>query len=194
MRAALRLLLLAGIAPALLVGAGAYNAARTDARAIAVAVVSDSDAYLSVAANGAHAYDCVVSEAAGKLAITLGALDAGCASAGAGAGINAGDGADAAKRSRYAFHDLLVVTNKGTRALDLWVNATVDANGAGATIEAAKEATTGQMTDADYAASTATPLALAVGGVAYVGVRVDSGTTTAGTDVTGTLTLTARSA
>lgn len=192
MRVALRLLLLAGLAPALLVGAGAYNAAQTDARAIGVSVVTDSTAYLSVAANGAHAYDCLVDEIGGRLAITLGALDGTCASTGAGAGINEGDGSNAAKLSRYALHDLLVVANKGTRTVSLWVNATADANAAGALLEAAKESTTGQMTDGDYAAASATPLTLTVGSVAYVGVRVTSGTTTAGTDVTGTLTIVGR--
>lgn len=193
MRVALRLLLLAGIAPALLVGAGAYNAAQTSARAIGAEVVTDATSYLSVTANGAHAYDCLVSQTAGRLAIALDALD-GCDVAGGGAGISAGDGSDATKYSRYAFHDLLVVTNKGTRPVNLWVNASVATGGSGALIEAAKEATTGQMTDADYAATSATALPLAVGGVAYVGVRVKSGTTTAGTDITGTLTLVGRGA
>lgn len=194
MRVALRMLLFAGVVPALLVGAGAYNAAQTGARAIGVSVVTDATSYLAVAANGAHAYDCLVSETAGRLAIALDALDTGCASAGAGSGINGGDGSDAAKSSRYAFHDLLVVTNKGTRAVLLWANASVATGGSGALLEAAKEATTGQMTDADYAASSATPLHLAVGGVAYVGVRVTSGATTAGGDITGTLSLVGRGA
>jgi len=190
-RAAVWALVLAALAPAALLGASAYEAAQLEARGVVVEVVADAAAYLAVAANGDHAYDCLVAEQDGRLVITIGALT-GCADPGAGTGINAGDGSDAAKWSRYAFHDLLVATNKGTTTALLWVNATTDANAAGALLDTAKEASAGTMTDADYAATSATPLTLAVGESAFVGLRAISGTLTAGNFVEGTLTIVSR--
>lgn len=193
MRLALRLLLLAGLAPVLFLGAGAYQAAELEGRSIGVSIVTDGVAYLAVSANPAHAYDCLVSTVDGKVSVAIDALDAGCASAGAGLGIPAGDGSTAAKYSRYAFHDLLLVTNKGTRAIKVWVNATTETNANGAVLDVAKKATSATMVDADYAASSATSLDLAVGASGYVGIRANSGTMTAG-QLDGTIVVTGRGA
>lgn len=195
MRPALRLLLLAGMLPALFVGASAYQSSQLAPRGVAVQVVGDATAYLGVAATPAHAYACLVTQdPSGSVVVRIDGLEAGCAVAGSGAGINAGDGATAAKYSRYAFHDLLRLTNKGTQSIRVWVNATTDANGAGALVEAARKTTAGAMTDADYSANAAAPITIAVGSHAYVGVRVKSGTLVAGNSVDGALVLETRRA
>lgn len=189
MRLGLRLLMLAGLIPAMLVGASAFDRAAGIERGVSVSVVGDAAAYLSVQANSASPHDCFVSESGstGKITISFSATSASCGSNGGGTGVNAAWGTGAGNFTRYGFHDLLLVTNKGTRTVSLWANATSSAG----TVDVAKKATSGQMTPSDYAETSATPLSLAVGGTAYLGVRVNTTTLQSGS-VTGTLEVVAR--
>lgn len=190
-RRAFSLLALAALALAGLQAASAYNRADVAPRAVTASVVADSAAYLALAKNGASPHRCFVSESGttGRLSISFGATT-GCGSDGGGTGINAGSASDAAKRGRYAFHDLLLVTNKGTKTVKVWANATTS-SGSSSLLEVAKKTASGAMADADYAASSATALTLAPGATAYVGVRATSGTLTSGS-VTGSITVEGR--
>lgn len=191
MRLAVLLLAAAGLAPALIAGAGAFNAGSVAARTIQVSIATDANAYLSLAANAASPHDCFVDvSAGGKASITFDTVAAGC-SEGTGTGIAQGDGSDAAKYSRFAFHDILTVTNKGTKPILFWVNATTTSAG-GSSIEVAKRPTSGAMSDGDYAATSATSETLAVGAIGYVGVRVKTGTLISGNNVQGAVSIDAR--
>lgn len=192
MRVALLLCCLAGLVPLGLVGAGAFNYAEVSPRTVSVTLATDADAYLALSANAASPHDCFVTvSAGGKASVSFDAVDAGC-SAGTGAGIAQGDGSTGSKYSRYAFHDILKVTNKGTRPLLLWANASTTSGGS-SLVEVAKRSAAGAMSDGDYVTSSATPLdPLTVGSTAYLGIRVKSGTLTSGNDVLGTITIEAR--
>ncbi|HET6403480.1 MAG TPA: hypothetical protein VFH78_02435 [Candidatus Thermoplasmatota archaeon] len=161
-------------------------------RGIGVSIVGDAAAYLEVKArDGPH--KCFVDvDGRGKLSILFDSASA-CPAGGLGTGINAGDGS-ASSWSRYAFHDILQITNKAPHPLHLWVNATsATAQSHGSAIEVALKTATGQMTDADYAASRALASAdLPVGATAYLGVRVKSGTHASGSGVSGSIALEAR--
>lgn len=185
MRLALRAVVAVGLLLALLSGTSAFNFGSSTGRAISVDIVGDASAYLALAANTASPHDCFVSESGttGKLSVSFAAAS-GCDAAGAGTGVNAGLGSDSAKFTRYAFHDLLLVTNKGTNSILLWVNATSTTG----TLDVAKKTSSGAMTDADYAASSATSVSLTVGSTAYVGLRVNTTTLSSG-NVAGTVAL-----
>lgn len=198
MRLAVRLLCVAALIPAFALASSAFSYAETGARAITVALVGDAAAYLAIEANSASPFDCVVTEQTspasenGKLKIDLSALSGTCSGNGGGTGINAGGGGS--KSVRYAFHDLLQVTNKGTNSVLVWVNSTPNSGSSGASVHVAKHASTGQMTDSDslYMASNPASVALGVGEDLFVGVRVMPGTLTSGT-ISGTVDLVARS-
>lgn len=196
MRVALRLLVAVGLLPLLLAGSAAFNAGTTGGRGVTVNIVGDSAAYLAVLPNGDSPHACFVTEQSspasesGKIKIDFGSA-AGCAAGGAGTGVNAGD--SASKRVRYAFHDLLLITNKGTRTILVWVNATTSPPDSGQAIHVAKNTLANQMTDSDtlYKASNPDSVSLAVGASAYVGVRIKTGTVSSGS-ITGTVEIDAR--
>lgn len=191
MRLALKLFVLAALVPSLVLGSAAFSKGSTGGRTITVDVVGDAAAYLAVVANPSSPHTCFAPEQtspsteSGKLKIDFGSA-ASCAG-GTGTGVNAGD--SGGKRVRYAFHDLLKVTNKGTRTILVWVNATTTTTSSGQVIHVAKSATTGQMTDSDslYSATSATPLTLTVGSSGYVGVRLKTGSLASGS-IAGTVT------
>lgn len=189
MRLALRLLIVAGLVPVLIGGTAAFGAVQVSPRSIGATVTGDASAYLALAANSASPHRCFVSESGttGKLSISFAATTADCGANGGGLGINAASSAVAGNFTRYAFHDILQVTNKGLTTLNLWVNASSTTG----TLDVAKKATTSSMTDADYAGTTSDSLTLAVGSSAYVGIRVNTTTLTSGS-VTGTVHFVAR--
>lgn len=187
MRGALWGMVLVALALSVSLGSSAFNYATT-ARAVQVVVAGDAAAYLGIAAMSDSPHRCFVDTADGKLSITFDTPSTGCG-AGTGTGINAGDGSTSGKYSRYAFHDILQLTNKGQTTLFLWVNATTD-TGSESALDVALEPSAGQMTDAKY--STAEALTgWTIGSNAYVGVRVKSGMLSSGS-VTGTLSVEAR--
>lgn len=187
MRLALRLLIAAALVPSLFLGATAFNAAQSGGRVVTVDLVNDALAYLTLQANPSSPHACFVDASTGAAQISFGS-SAGCG--GTGSGVNPGD--SASKRVRYAFHDMLKVTNKGTRDVVLWVNASPP-GGSGQAIQVAKAATTGQMSDSDedYYESSSTGIPLALGNSAYVGVRIKTGSVSSGS-ITGTVTVDAR--
>ncbi|GEM_PF-3235276 len=190
MRRALQLLLAAALLVAGAASSSAFNREKAS-RNVTVNLVGDGSGYLAVAANPSSPHKCFVSTSNGRTLLSFGAIGATCSSQGAGNGVNSGDGATGAQHSRYAFHDLLLVTNEGTKRVVLWVNATTSSGGS-SRVDVAMKASSGAMSDSDYATSLATPITLTTGSSAYVGVRVDTGSLGAGSSVFGNLTLEAR--
>lgn len=186
MRRALWAIILVALATSYTLGASAFNYSTT-ARAVSVTIAGDSAAYLAVAANGASPHRCFVDTTNGKISILFDTPSAGCG-AGTGTGINPGDGSTSGRYSRYAFHDLLVITNKAPHAIVVWVNTT--ALGSESALDVALETASGQMTDAKYS-NAETVSGLSVGATTYLGVRVKSGTLSSGS-VTSSISLEAR--
>lgn len=189
MRAAVQVTLAAALVVGGILASTAFSRA-TQTRDVTVRLVGDASAYLKLAANPSSPHKCFVATTNGVTSIGFASIGATCASQGAGTGLNPGDGATGASHARYAFHDLLLVTNQGTKSVLLWVNATTSSAGSSSVLAAGKT-TAGGMTDADYAASLG-PYTLATGASLYLGVRVDTGSLAAGSHVFGNLTLTAR--
>lgn len=191
MRLALRLLVAAAFVPAFAVGTAAFSTTQPAGnmpRSFGAVVTGDAASYLALASNPSHPYACMVSESGttGKLSISFAATSGACAGNGGGSGINAGDGS-APKYARYAFHDLLLATNKGTKSVLLWVNASSTSG----QVDVAKAASSGGMTDASYATTSGTSLSLGVGASGYIGVRVNTQTLASGT-VNGQMEVVAR--
>lgn len=182
------------VAACLLASAGlaasAFTSADLEPRAVVVSVVADADAYVSAKANPATPHACFVDVAAGKLSLGFDATGPSCTFDGGGAGINGGDGSDAAKYGRYAFHDLLLVTNQGMNTVRVWINATTTST-LDSALTVAGELGPRAMTDADYSAAVG-PFTLAPGEDVYVGVRVHSGKLQSSSSVTGAITIEAR--
>ncbi|HVL46926.1 MAG TPA: hypothetical protein VM889_00035 [Candidatus Thermoplasmatota archaeon] len=164
--------------------ADAFNRAEAAPRAIGVEVVGDAAAYLSIAAYAPNPHACVVTTSGGIIAIAF----SDCMSGG-GTGMNPGSDADAGNRTTYWFHDLLVVTNKGTKPILVWVNATTTSAG-GSAVTVGRHADPGQMTTGLYSASSGA-MSLAAGHDLFVGVGLHGGSL-AGGSVTGALRFTAR--
>jgi hypothetical protein len=177
----------AALAVAGIFSSAAFNDASGATRRVTIAMVGDSAAYLKLAGNGAHA--CIVQQDAttGKASLSFGAVS-GCASGGAGLGINAGSGA---KYARYAFHDVVKITNAGQKTVKVWVNATTTTAGAN-WINVAKSAAALTMTESDYYNASSTSISLVSTGSLYVGVRLNT-TLAAGNALAGTVTVDARS-
>lgn len=188
MRSAVKILILLALLPAIAVGSSAFNRAALEPRSIVTAIVDDDVAYLKLAGYGRHA--CFVSMLSnGSAEIHFDNPTTGCYAIGDGQGVNAGSGS---RYSRYAFHDVLSITNAGGKDIFVWVNVTTS-SASGSAVEVAKKDTPASMADSDYYASTsATALTIPVGDAGYVGARVKGGTLTAGNDVTGWVTIVAR--
>lgn len=191
MRAGVQAFLLAGLGLSALLASSAFTY-NDMPRPVTVTVAGDGAGYLRLAANPSSPHDCFVDETAGEVSITFDATDAGCGGNGGGTGVNPGDGSDAGRYARYAFHDVLVVKNQGIRTVRVWANATT-ASGGGSSVLVAKEADAGQMAEPDYAASSASSILLAPGEDLYLGVRVHTGTLASGS-VQGVLRVDARKA
>lgn len=177
MRLALWTLIVVAALSSLTLGSSAFNYARAE-RTIQVSIADDSLAYLAMAENGLSPHRCFVDETDGKLSITFDTPSSGCGS-GAGTGINPGDGTTSGRYARYAFHDLLIITNKARSPLILWVNASTG-QPSESNIDVALETSAGQMVDAAYSnAEVVTDLA--VGSQVYMGLRVKSGMIASGT-------------
>lgn len=186
------LLAFAGVclAAAAVVAADAFTSADLAPREVVVRLVADDDAYLALAANPSSPHACFVSTAAdGRLAVHFGPVNA-CAASGGGSGINGGSGTDTAKRGRYAFHDLVLVSNHGVKSVRVWVNATTT-SGLGSSLDVAAKPLAAEMGAADYSPGVG-PFLLAPGDVLYLGLRVDSGQLTAPATLTGAVTVEAR--
>lgn len=170
--------------------ASAFQYGDVAPRTVRVDLVTDGAAYVALSANGASAHRCFVSEDAnGKLSVSMGSI-ATCPGGGTGSGINPGASADS-RSTRYAFHGILNVTNKGTKTVNVWVNATTT-SGSSSVLETALKPTGQTMADADYATSTASPVSLSPGQILHVGLRATTGDLTAGTPVAGTIQVVAR--
>lgn len=191
MRLAVRLLALVALAPALIVGSSAFSVDKVGDRALTATIVGDASAYVALEPNPDSSHKCFATQSGttGKVVIAFASVTSTCHAAGTGLGI--GNGAASGKYSRYAFHDILRVTNKGTKTILVWANATLDAGQTTGALEVAKSSTAWSMTDSSYAASSATALTLTPGSAIFLGVRVNSGELAAGSTLQGTILVTA---
>lgn len=171
----------ASLAAASVFAASAFNYADLAPRTVLATIVADNNAYLSVASYDAE-YACYVAYTNGKIDVTW---DSGtsCVAGATGTGVN-GDAV-------YYFHDVLVITNKGTKTLtNLWLNMSTDAKISIAVAETAGTITT----DSTYAQTKTITTNLDPGDTWYVGFKIDtSSMSTSDTSISRTLSIEARS-
>lgn len=188
MKSALKVLILLALLPALTVASSAFNQTTIGPRTLSVEIVEDHKAYLTLSGYGRHS--CFVETLAnGSVEIHFDTPTSDCYAAGTGQGVNVGT---STYTHRYAFHDVLSIANSGTKALYVWANVTTTSLSS-SSVEIAKKDVAGTMADADYyTGASSTKLTIPVGDSGYMGVRVKPGTLTAGNDIQGWVTISAR--
>ncbi|HVL46927.1 MAG TPA: DUF1102 domain-containing protein [Candidatus Thermoplasmatota archaeon] len=180
MRTSFQTFALVTLAAASVFAASAFNWATLDPRAVVANVVSDTDAYISIETVDTE-YDCYVAYTNGRVDITW---DGGtsCEGAAGGTGVN--------KDAQYYFHDVIKITNKGTKTLShLWLNMTDTV----ITINIATAANTMTTDDSPGYEQRKDITNLAPGGVRYIGFKIDSTGVNAGTAISKTMDIEARS-
>lgn len=159
-------------------GASAFNYAQLQGRTVLATIVTDDNGYISIATQDAQ-YACYVAYTNGKIDVTW---DAGSSCAGTGTGVN--------PYSTYYFHDVLKITNKGTKTLTkMWLNMSTDT-----VITINTKSTSGSMATGDtYAQNVELSTNLAVGNSWYVGYKIDASTKdTTNSPLSRTMTIEAR--
>lgn len=191
MRHAVRVLALLALAPALVIGSSAFSADRVGARAVTASIVGDASAYLSLVETPGAPHRCFVEQdpVTGRLVLSFSTATDECHVDSNGQGLSGGDASG--RHSRYSFHDILQLTNKGTKSANVWVNATTTSAG-GSALHVARATSANSLTDASYFASSAAHVTLAPGSSLYLGVRVDSGSLVSTQRVEGSITVTGR--
>lgn len=162
---------------AVILASSAFNYADLSPRTVLATVVADQNAYLSIAAYDTD-YSCFVGTTSGKIDVTWDSEDSCTGTEGDGMNTDA----------VYYYHDTLIITNKGTKAItNVWLNMstatpiTLNINAAPST-----------MKTSDTYADTKTIASLAVGGVYYVGFRIDTTGVAAPGTISKTLSIEAR--
>jgi len=144
-----------------LLGSTAFNYAQIGARAVTMTIVQDDGAVIAID-NQDTDYSCYVrfDSTTGKVSVTFDAGSPACS--GSGAGLNAG--------SKYYFHDILKITNKGQKDwLRLWVNSTDALVKTNLTFSTDATMTTGST----FAQNDAFGSTIAIGSTVYVGLYID---------------------
>jgi hypothetical protein len=148
---------------------------------VANLVTDSGNAYISIEAEDSD-YACYVAYTNGKIDVHWDG-GTGCA-AGSGTGIN--------PFSTYYYHDVLKITNKGTKTLThLWLNMSTDT-----AITIQTNAASGTMDTSGTYAQTADLTNIAVGTSYYIGFKIDASakdTSYAGSAITRTMSVEARS-
>lgn len=180
MRASFLTFAIVALAAAGALGASAFNYVQLQPRSVIATIVTDDNGYLAVASQDAQ-YACYVGSTNGKIDVTW---DGGssCVAGATGTGVNA--------ESTYYFHDVLKVTNKGTKTLaNLWLNMT------DTVITINTNSAAGTMTTSDtYAQNKQLTTNLAPGNTWYVGFKINAATLNTGNSpISKTLTIEARS-
>lgn len=180
MRASLPVFALVSLIAASVFAASAFNYADLTPRTVIATIVTDDNGYLAVAAQDTQ-YACYVAYTSGKIDVTW---DGGtsCTAGATGTGVN--------PDSVYYFHDVLKITNKGTKTLThLWLNMsdtviTINTNTAA-----------GAMYTIDtYSQNKDLTSNLAPGNTWYVGFKIDAtGLNTGNSPISKTLSIEARS-
>lgn len=182
----MRLTLLTFVAVALIAagafGSSAFNYAVLQPRNVIANIVSDNGtAYLSISPQDSN-YACFVAYTNGVIDVTWDA----------GTNCNGGGGSGVNPYSTYYFHDVLKITNKGTKTLThLWLNMSTDT---AITIQYATSAGT-MTTDGTYAQALDIT-SLAVGSSVYIGYKIDASakdTSYSGSAISRTMSVEARS-
>lgn len=177
MRAPLIALSLTALVAASMTATSAFNYAALEGRTIAATIVQEDGAYIAIASDDAN-YACMVAYTNGKIDVTWDG-GTGCAAT-TGSGIN--------PHSTYYYHDVLKITNKGTKTwTGLWLNMTDTA----ITINT-KAVDNGMDTDDTYAQNVYLTTNLAPGNVWYVGYKIDASTLTTASSPSKTMTIAAR--
>lgn len=158
MRVSFLTFLTASLVAAGFIASSAFNYADLEPRTVIAEVVTDDNGYMAIAAYDTD-YDCYVAYTNGRIDVTW---DGGTScGAGGGTGVN--------PDSIFYFHDVLILTNKGTKTLtDIWLNMTdtditININAAAAT-----------MTTSDTYAAAKTISNLAPGDSYYIGFKIDA--------------------
>lgn len=177
MRASLIAFSIAALVAASMTATSAFNYASLQGRTVAATIVQEDGAYIAIA-NHDTDYACFVAYTAGKIDVTW---DSGTSCPGTtGSGIN--------PESTYYYHDVLKITNKGTKTwTGLWLNMTDTA------ITINTKSTAGAMATGDtYAQNVYLTTNLAPGNVWYIGYKIDASALNTGSSPSKTMTIQAR--
>lgn len=157
--------------------ASAFNYADLAPRNVDVTIVTDNNGYLAIASYDAD-YACYTEQTVSGIDVTW---DGGTSCADSGTGIN--------PDSDYYFHDVLIITNKGTKTItNIWLNMT-----AASKIYLNINSAAGTMTTGDSYAYQKSIANLAPGASYYIGFHIDAtGLTTANSPISDTLSIEAR--
>lgn len=184
--------MLAAVAALGVFSSSAFNYAALQPRTVATTIVTDANGYLAVASYDTE-YACYVGLTNGKIDLTW---DGGtsCTSGATGTGVN--------PNSQYYFHDVLKITNKGTKTLTkLWLNTTANSAFTLNVNSAAGAMTTSDtnITGVTGIYTTNVAIATAAGNLApgdswYIGFKIDTRSLdTSSSSQSATLTIEARS-
>lgn len=180
MRVSFTAFALASLAAASMFAASAFNYADLAPRTVIATIVTDNNGYLAIAAQDTD-YACYVAYTSGKIDVTWDG-GSGCDASATGTGVN--------PDSVYYFHDVLSITNKGTKTLaHVWLNMTdtvITLN--------TNQATSTMLTSQTYNQNVDLTTGLAPGGIWYVGFKIDAtGLNTGNSPISKTLSVEARS-
>lgn len=181
MRSFLSAFAIASLVAASVFAASAFTYADLEPRTVVATIVTDQNGYLAVWEHDAD-FACYVGgdEVAnnGKIEINW---DGGTSCAGGGTGVN--------PDSTYYYHDVLVLTNKGNKALtNVWLNMSTD-DLISITIASAPDT----MFTTDTYAQTKVISNLAVGASYYIGFKINAvGKDTSDASISRTLSIEAR--
>lgn len=170
--------MMASMVTASFFAASAFTYADLEPRDVIATIVTDDNGYLAVAAHDPQ-FACYVAYTNGKIDVTW---DGGtsCTAGASGTGVNA--------HSTYYFHDVLVITNKGTKTLtNIWLNMTDTV----VTINVNTDADAMRTADT-YSQQKVISTGLAPGDSWYIGFKIDSSTRTTADTISKSLSIEAR--
>lgn len=181
MRTSLSIIALAALVAATVFAASAFNYADLTPRAVTATVVEDDDAYLAIAASDPD-YACMVDMTNGRIDVHWNSEASDCNAQATGDGFN--------KDAIYYYHDVLIITNKGTKTIaNLYLNMS---EATPITIQANAVDDAMDTDDVDYS-DRVVLTNLAPGASYYIGFRIDTTGVNAGNDIARPLSIEARS-
>jgi len=141
-------------------GSAAFNYATVSGRTTTLTVVTDANAYVSLAGQDST-YSCYVSTSNGKIVVTFG----NACNSGGGTGLNSG--------SVSYFENLLVITNKGDRD---WTAFWANSSDSLLTLNMTYSTDASMTTSSTFAQNDQYASTIPIGASVYLGIKAD-GTT-----------------